>query len=105
MEAALVVGLALGAMFGAHRLYLYWIGRPRSSDIAFVKAKLEEFEHRVVDIRLDGFHDGGRYGLSYRKYRVVVRSPLGGPDTVREMGVWANLFGMRGLVDLNKRHP
>jgi hypothetical protein len=57
---------------------------------------LEEGEHRVIDIEPDGFVPAQGCGLNYRKYRVLVRSPLGGPDRVHEIGVWANLFGVRG---------
>lgn len=105
MIAGLTLCLILAVLFGMNRLYQNWLGRSRPSDIPLIKAKLEEAERRVVDIQYDGFIPGGSYGLGYRKYRAVVRSPIGEPDKIREMGVWPNLLGVRGLVDLDRPHP
>lgn len=106
MSSTLIVPIVmLALLIAASRVYQHWLSKPRPSDIPLVKAKLEEGEHRVVDIRYDGFIPSSGYRIGYRKYRAVVRSPLGAADEVREMGVWANLVGAPGLVDLNRPHP
>lgn len=100
----LTLSLALAAIYGIYRLWIRWLSKPRPSDIPAIKAKLEDAGHRVIDIQPDGFIAGKRYRLSYRKYRATVRSTLGGPDWVKEVGIWANFLGMRGVVDLERRH-
>ena len=94
----------LAILYGLNRAYVNWLGRSRPWDIPMIKARLEENEHRVVDIRRDGYIEPTRYRLGYRVYRAVVHSPLGGPDRVRSMGVWATTFGARSVVDLEKPH-
>jgi hypothetical protein len=106
MFAYSLLFVTIALMFAARYLWIRWLSRPRPSDIAFIKARLEEGEHRVVEIHPDGFILGGRFrrsSASYRKYKVTVRSALGAVR-VYEMGVWANAFGIRGLVDLDKPH-
>lgn len=93
--------ILLAALYALGRLYQHWLSFPRPDDIPQIKAKLEANDHRVVDIQRAGFERGslGRYGnhMSHRKYRVVVRSPLGGPDEVHVVGIQAGLLAMRGV--------
>jgi hypothetical protein len=97
----LVVVIAL--IYGAWWLYQSWLSRSRPTDIPQIKAQLEANEHRVIDIQRAGFEAGslGRSNSSpaYRKYRVVVRSPLGGPDEVHIVGVQAGLFPFREIKE------
>ncbi len=72
--------------------YAYWLVRSQPSDVTHIKARLEANEHRVVDVRREGFVPGGRSTPSYRTYRVVVRSPLSGLDEVHTVGVEAGFF-------------
>lgn len=91
----------LAVMYGLGRLYQHWLSLPRPDDIPQIKAKLEANQHRVVDIRPAGFERGslGRSGshMSFRKYRALVSSPLGGPDEVHVVGIQAGLLAMRGV--------
>jgi hypothetical protein len=105
----LLLIVTLAAPYGAWALYQSWLSKSRPDDIPLIKAKLEANEHRVVDIQRAGFVAGtlGRSGGSpaYRKYRVVVRSPLGGPDEVRVMAVSAGLFAFRAALEWGAKVP
>lgn len=101
-DLVLLCGLPLGAIYAGLRWYQHWLSLPRAEDIPRIKAELEANEHRVVDIQSAGFERGAllsRYGQqeSYRKYRVTVRSPLGGPDEVQIVGVQAGFLAFRRL--------
>jgi len=89
------------------RRYQQWLSLPRASDIPQIKAKLEANERRVIDIQPLEFQRGslGRYGdhLSFRKYQVTVRSPVGGPDQVHVVGVQAGLLAMRGVKEYGRQ--
>jgi hypothetical protein len=93
--------ILLVLMAAAFGVYNYWLNRSLPSDITMIKARLEEGEHRVVNIQRTGYMFGGRSTPNYRKYRVVVRSPIGGPDEVRDVGVGASLFGYGPFTDFN----
>ena len=98
LAAIVLIGFLI-LFAGVFILYQYWLSRSQPSDIPRIKARLEANQHRVVDIRRDGFVVGGRSSPSYRKYRVVVRSPLGGPDEVHVMGVQATIFSYPALQE------
>lgn len=93
--------LPLGTIYALLRWYQHWLSLPRPGDIPQIKAELEANEHRVIDIRPDGFERGslGRNGgsQSYRKYLVTISNPLGGPDEVQLVGVQAGLLAFRRL--------
>ncbi len=102
VDFMLFCALPLGAIYGLLRMYQHRLSVPRPGDIPQIKADLEANEHRVVDIQPAGFERGSlvvRDGnfASYRKYRVVVRSPLGGQDKVMVVGVQAGLFAFSRL--------
>jgi hypothetical protein len=93
--AVLIAGLVV--IGGCIVLYNWWLYRSQPDDLPLIKAQLEANEHRVIDIRRDGFVAGSRYRPAYRKYMVRVRSPLGGPDEIHIVGVQAGLFAFRQI--------
>lgn len=98
----LYCALPLSVIYGLLRWYQHWLSLPRDGDVPQIKATLETNERRVVDIQPVGFERGSQLvrdgaHASCRKYRVVVRSPLGGPDVVHVVGVQAGLFAFRGV--------
>lgn len=103
----LFCALPLGVIYGLLRWYQHWLSLPRASDISQIKAKLESNGRRVIDVQPLDFQRGslGRFGdhLSFRKYQITVRSPVGGPDQVHVVGVQAGLLAMRGVKEYGRR--
>ncbi len=85
--------------------FIYWNAQPKPSDLTHIKAHLEGNQHQVVDVTYAGFVGGGRNHPSYRKYRVMVRSPLSGLDEEHMVGVSADFFTSGTVVEFgHARH-